>query len=95
MNRPERVPAAPQAAPTLSKVKDNHPVDNHSAAAAETPRRAVPAKPETEILRPLSTRVPQEIHDRLDYAIFTKQFSSRQEAVIVALDQLLPDLPTT
>lgn len=78
---PERLPAT--TTPLVTKVQESHPVENHRARSTEKP---------ADQLVPYTTRLPEELIDRLKLAVFKKQFKSQQEAVAAALDALLPPL---
>ncbi|HEY3002434.1 MAG TPA: hypothetical protein VGJ44_08780 [Kribbellaceae bacterium] len=91
MARPEPQPAD---RPRIQKVTEQHPVETRAnggtttAAAPQSPR---PPAQQPQ-LRPLGTRVTEEIHERLRLAAFQQRVSV-QQIVIDALDAYLPPLP--
>lgn len=79
----DRLPAEQQTARPMSKVRESHPIETHRNHPGNPAKEKARAE---ESLQPLSTRVPQELHERIRAAVFHRDHESKQAAVIAALD---------
>lgn len=76
----------PQRQPAIPKAPADRPVQNMTArAAAATPRPDV-------ALRPLSTRIPEDLDERLRVITFERRIP-KQALIIAALEAYLDALP--
>lgn len=75
----------PQRQPAIPKAPADRPVQSMTARAATAP-------PANVALRPLSTRIPEDLDERLRLVTFERRLS-KQTLIIAALEAYLDALP--